>query len=101
MCEHFKSCCWILDCSQLFILGGAWLGFMRPSSILHSGQWLHGALSPLFFMCLEFGPACNQCRCAVCRTRCFSMHGSHVSVRAWVAVALLMVFAPQLAKGDG
>ena len=29
------------------------------------------------------------------------MHGSHVSARTWVAVALLAVFAPQFAKGDG
>jgi hypothetical protein len=91
--RHFKSCCWILDCSQLFISGGAWLAFTRLGSNLHSGVVAPWSSVAVGLYCLEFGPACNQCRCAVCRTLILACN-DHASYSDWVAVALLSVCSP-------
>src|SRR5579859_7189117 len=63
--------------------------------------WLPGAAWLWDCICLEFGHAYSQCRCAVCRTRFPNMQQWRVSIQAGVAVAFLAALTPQLAKGDG
>src|SRR6185503_19686343 len=96
-----RSCCSMPGFWRRFILDGALLVFLFPSSDPRWVWWPHGAawLSP--FMRSESGPAFNPCRCAGCRIHNPGMIETRLRFQVCIATTFLVLLVPRFAEADG